>query len=74
MDPHESAGGIDGINAPMLAKRDRMVAKWCAEKKGASDFCPRWRLLRPIESRGSRRASSGDGAGVYGIAAFSGER
>jgi len=40
MDPHENAGGIPGINARILQKRDRMVAAWWAEKKVPVIFAP----------------------------------
>jgi acetoin utilization deacetylase AcuC-like enzyme len=32
MDPHEGAGGIDGISGRTLLSRDRLVARWCAKK------------------------------------------
>jgi len=48
MDPHESAGGIEGITAPMLAKRDRMVANWCAEKKVPVIFAPAGGYTDPL--------------------------
>lgn len=33
MDPHEGAGGIEGITSSMLLKRDRIVAEWCAKHR-----------------------------------------
>jgi len=32
MDPHEGAGGIEGISRRTLLSRDRIVAEWCARK------------------------------------------
>ena len=33
MDPHEGAGGIEGISKRILLSRDRIVAEWCAKKR-----------------------------------------
>jgi acetoin utilization deacetylase AcuC-like enzyme len=33
MDPHEGAGGIEGITSSMLLERDRIVAEWCAARR-----------------------------------------
>ena len=40
MDPHENAGGIQGITTPLLQKRDRSVAAWCRKKRVPVIFAP----------------------------------